>query len=100
MISEAARTILGEAHSAALAEATVLMCAVPAASSFGSIGGWRLRLPHVEASVLARSLDAAEYSKRCIGSHAFTQDQGERKGFMRRRVCVSAGTSYGRRNGL
>ena len=42
---------------------------------------------------LVCSLDAAEYSKRCIGSHAFTQDQGERKGFMSRRVCVSEGTS-------
>src|SRR5919112_2784461 len=44
-------------------------------------------------SVLAHSLNAAEYFKRCIGSHAFMQDQGERKGFMSRRVCVSEGTS-------
>ena len=43
-----------------------------------------------------RSLDAAEYSKRSIGSHAFTQDQSERKGFMSRRVCVSEGTSWWR----
>jgi hypothetical protein len=45
------------------------------------------------AGVLAHSLDAAEYSKRCRRSHAFTQDRGKRKGFMSRRVCVSEGTS-------
>ena len=45
------------------------------------------------ACVLANSLDATEYSKRCRRSHAFTQDQGERKGFTSRRVCVSEGTS-------
>src|SRR5215207_8185428 len=45
------------------------------------------------AGVLAHSLDATEYSKRCRRSHAFTQDQGERKRFMSRRVCVSEGTS-------
>src|SRR5215208_3949661 len=45
------------------------------------------------ADVLAHSLDATEYSKRCRRSHAFTQDQGERKRFMSRRVCVSEGAS-------
>src|SRR5215216_2627438 len=45
------------------------------------------------AGVLANSLDAAEYSKRCRWSHAFTQDRGKRKGFMSRRVCVSEGAS-------
>src|SRR5829696_4479839 len=45
------------------------------------------------AGVLANSLDAAEYSKRCRWSHAFTQARGKRKGFMSRRVCVSEGAS-------
>jgi hypothetical protein len=38
-------------------------------------------------SLLVWSLDAVEYSKHCLRSRAFTQNQSEPKGFMSRRVC-------------
>jgi hypothetical protein len=38
-------------------------------------------------------LDAAEYSKRCLGSRTFTRDQSEPEGFMSRKVCFREGTS-------
>jgi len=44
--------------------------------------------------VHAHSVDVADYFKRCLGSHTFTQVQSEPEGLTSRRVCFREGTSW------
>lgn len=50
------------------------------------------------AAVRAHSLDAVEYSKRWLLSHAFTEDQSEPEDFPSRRVYFREETSWYSRN--